>query len=211
MSERKQREERLRNRQGGGWGTASTMYFHAVELVFLESAKAAADDPTKTSRWVYAGLPVLLAGVEAFLIEHQNLLKDSSSIQTLAGVEPMRDVLKLYPLTDELRQDLEALIEIRNQIVHPSSVPFAKPEWPESLRRLRDRKVLDGHMPPQSGMHALALLASHRVFDWAVERCAEALDVIAASDPQRSWLFYGQARNLWRVLEKPMPDGAEVC
>lgn len=78
------------------------------------------------------------------------------------------------------------MIEIRNQIVHPSSVPFAKPEWPESLRRLRDRKVLDGNMPPQSGMHALALLASHRVFDWAVEQCTEALDVIAASDPQRS-------------------------
>lgn len=210
MSERKQREERLRNRQGGGWGTASTMYFHAVELVFRESAKAIADDPTKTSRWVYAGLPVLMAGVEAFLIEHQHLLKDSSSIQTLAGVDPVRDVLKLYPLTDELRQDLEALIEIRNQIVHPSSVPFGKPEWPEFLQRLRDRKVLDGNTP-QSGMHALALLASHRVFEWAVEQCAEALDVVAGSDPERSWLFHGQAQNLWRVLEKPTPQGAEIC
>ena len=201
MSERKQREERLRNRQGGGWGTASTMYFHAVELVFRESAKAVADDPTKTSRWVYAGLPVLMVGVEAFLIEHQHLLKDSSSIQTLAGVDPVRDVLKLYPLTDELRQDLEALIEIRNQIVHPSSVPFGKPEWPESLQRLRDRKVLDGNTPPQSGMHAVALLASHRVFEWAVVRCAEALDVVADSDPERSAVSCASRKSLARAGE----------
>ena len=208
MNEQKQRKERLRNRRGGSWGTASTMYFHAVELVFRESAKAVADDPTKTSRWVYAGVPVLMAGVEAFLIEHQHLLKDSSSIQTLAGVDPIRDVLRLYPLTDELRLDLEALVEIRNQIVHPSSVPFGKPE---SLQRLRDRKVLDGNTPPQSGMHALALLASHPVFEWAVERCAEALDVVADSDPERSWIFHQSAKNLWRVLEKPTPQAAEVC
>lgn len=210
MSERKQREERLRNRQGGGWGTTSTMYFHAVDLVFRESAKAVADDPTTTSRWVYAGLPVHMAGVEAFLIEHQHLMSDSSSIQTLAGVNPLREVLKLYPFTGEQRLDLEALIEIRNQIVHPSSVPFGKPEWPESLQRLRARKVLDGDAP-QSGMHALALLASHRVFEWAVERCAEALDLIADSDPERAWLFHGQATNLWRVLAKPTPQGAESC
>ncbi len=211
MSEQKQRKDRLRNRQGGSWGTASTMYFHAVELVFRESAKAIADDPTKTSRWVYAGVPVLMAGVEAFLIEHQHLLKDSSSIQTLAGVDPIRDVLRLYPFTHELRLDLEALVEIRNQIVHPSSVPFGKSEWPESLQRLRDRKVLDGNTPPQSGMHALDLLASHPVFEWAVERCAEALDVVADSDPERSWMFHQSAKNLWRVLEKPTRQAAEVC
>lgn len=211
MSEQKQRKERLRNRQGGSWGTASTMYFHAVELVFRESAKAVADDPTKTSRWVYAGVPVLMAGVEAFLIEHQHLLKDSSSIQTIAGVDPIRDVLRLYPFADELRLDLEALVEIRNQIVHPSSVPFGKPEWPESLQRLRDCKVLDGNTPPRSGMHALALLASHPVFEWAVERCAEALDVVADSDPERSWMFHQSAKNLWRALEKETPQAAEVC
>jgi hypothetical protein len=210
MSERKQREERLRNRQGGGWGTASTLYFHTVELVFRESAKEVADDSTRTSRWVYAGLPVLMAGVEAFLIEHQHLMNDNSSIQILAGIKPVGEVLKLYPLPDDLRRDLDTLIEVRNQIVHPSSVPFEKPEWPQSLQRLRDRGVLDGDAP-QSGMHALALLASHRVFEWAVERCAEALDVIADSDPARAWLFHGQARNLWRVRRKATPQGAEVC
>ncbi len=209
MSERGQRETRLRNRESGSWGTTSTMYFHAVELVFRESAKAVADDPARPSRWVYAGLPVLMAGIEAFLIEHQNLLKDSSGVKKLAGVDPLGHVLKLYSLPDELRQDLDALIEVRNQIVHPSPVPFGKPEWPESLQRLRHRKVLDGSMP-QSGTHALSLLASHPLFEWAVVRCAEALDLVADSDPERSWLFHQHAKNLWRVLQKPSPDEQPV-
>ena len=44
------------------------------EAQFHESKKAVAGDPSKPSRWVYAGLPVLIAGVESFLIEHENLL-----------------------------------------------------------------------------------------------------------------------------------------
>ena len=210
MSERKQREVRLRNRQSGSWGTTSAMYFHSVHEVFRESEKAAAASPTKSSRWVYAGLPVLMAGVEAFLIEHQHLLKDSSRIQTLAGINNVREVLKLYPLPDELRRDLEALIEIRNQIVHPSPLPFGKAAWPESLQRLRDQTVLDGNAP-QSGADVLALLASHRVFEWAIERCAEMLDAVADSDAERSWMFHQLADNLWRVLKKPTPQGAGVC
>ncbi len=38
--------------------------------------------------------------------------------------------------------------------IHPS-VPFGKSEWPNSLQRLRDRKVLDG-TTPQSGADVLA-------------------------------------------------------
>jgi hypothetical protein len=198
MNDRKQREARLRNRESGSWGTVSTWYFHCVELVFRESEKTVA--AAQPSRWVYAGLPVLISGVEAFLIEHQQMLNDSSGIQTLAGVDPIREVLKLYPLPDDLRRDLDALIEIRNLIVHPAQVPFGKAEWPDSLQRLRERKVLDGNIP-QSGTHALALLENHRLFAWAVERCAETLDVVADSDPERSLMFRGSAGNLWRVLK----------
>jgi len=210
MSERNQRIARLHNRQSGSWGTTSAMYFHTVKEVFHESEKAAGDDPQKPSRWVYAGLPVLMAGVEAFLIEHQRLLKDNSGVRAVAGDADPRTVLKLYPLPYDLQHDLEALIEIRNQIVHPSPVPFGKPEWPNSLQRLRDRKVLDGNTP-QSGTDVLALLASHRVFEWAVAKCAEALDVVAASDPDRSWTFHQLAENLSRVLRKPAPQGAGLC
>ena len=201
MSEKKQRQERLRNRESGSWGTASATYFHSVQNVFHESEKAAADSPAGSSPWVYVGLPVLMAGFEAFLIEHQRLLKGKSSFKKLAGVDGLREVLNQYQLPDELRLDIEALVEVRNQIIHPAQVPFGKPEWPKSLQRLRDRGVLDGNMP-QSGTDALDLLAKHRLLEWAAARCAEALDVVADSDPERAWMFHESAGNLWRVIEE---------
>jgi hypothetical protein len=202
MSERKKRTARLRNRQPGSWGTISTMYFDIVDKVFRESASAAGEDQTQPSRWVYAGLPMLIAGFEGFLIEHQHLLKENRELQTFAGIHDLSKVLKLYPLPDDLRRDMEALIELRNQILHPSPVPFGEPGWPDSLERLRLHKVLDGNTP-QSGADVLALLANHRVFIWAVEKCAETLDVVTASDADRSWMFRQLAGNLWRVLKRP--------
>lgn len=203
MSERKQREDRIRNRRSGGWGTTSSMYFYVVHQVFEQSESASRSDPTKRSVWVYAGLPVLLAGVEAFVIEHQHILKDSSRLILLAGVDPLKEVLKLYPIANDLRTDIEALIEIRNQIVHPSPVPFGKPEWPGSLERLHALGVIAGNAP-ESGANALAMLGSHRVFEWAVERCAQTLDVVADSDPDREWMFHRIAEYLWQVVEKPV-------
>lgn len=146
---REQRVARFLKRQSVSWGTTSSMYFHAVELVFRKSQKATAGDFTKSSRWVYAGVPVLIAGVEAFFIEHQNLLKDNSGTKTLAGIKPLADMLKLYPLTDELRLDMEALIEVRNQIVHPAPLHLwktrvaeitAKTARPSSGRRQHSAK-----------------------------------------------------------------------
>jgi len=194
MTEREQREFRLTNHQAGFWGTSSADYFHAVDLVFQESKKVGAG----VSHWVYAGLPVLMAGVEAVLIEHQHMLRDNSTDTVVAGVDPIQKVLNQYPLPGELRQDVLALIEIRNQVIHPAHVPFGRPEWPGSVQRLRDRKVLDGNTP-QSGGDVLVLLASHRLFEWAVRRCAEVVTIVAETD-DRSMVFRGCARNLRRVL-----------
>lgn len=199
MNERKQREDRIRNRRNGGWGTTSSTYFYVVHQVFGESDKASHRDPEQRSVWVYAGIPVLLAGVESYLIQHQHLLKDSSGMKVLAGVDPLKEVLTFYALPAELQTDMEVLIEIRNQIVHPSPLPFGQPEWPASLKRLHDLKLIEGNTP-ESGTDALAMLGSHRVFEWAVERCAQALDLVADSDPDRASMFHRHAEYLWQVL-----------
>lgn len=206
MNERKQREDRIRNPQNGGWGTTSATYFYVVRQLFEQSETSSRADVANRSVWVYAGLPVLLAGFESFLIEHQHLLTDSSGLTVLAGVDPVKEVLRLYPLPDELQGDIAALIAIRNQIVHPSPLPFGKPEWPVSLKRLHDLKVIDGNVP-ESGSNALALLCSHKVFEWAVERCAQTLDIVADSDPDRERMFHEIAAYLWEVLDNPAAAG----
>ena len=204
MNERKQREDRIRNRRNGDWGATCSMYFCAVHQVFGESQKASQRDPEQRSVWVYAGIPVLLAGVEAYLIQHQHLLRDSSGMKVLAGVDPLKEVLELYALPVELQTDMEVLIETRNQIVHPSPLPFGQPEWPASLKRLHELKVIEGNTP-ESGANALAMLGSHRLFEWAVERCAQALDLVADSDPDRAWMFHRHAEYLWHVLKQTAP------
>jgi hypothetical protein len=197
-SEQQQRKARLRSHESGSWGSTSATYFRLVAKLFHESAVTAAsaihDD------WVYAGIPMLVTGVEAFLIEHQRILNQNPNRSTIAGDDPIRDVLLLYSLPDDLRDDMSALIEIRNQIVHPSPVPFGSYYWPASLERLRSQGVLDGRTP-QSGADVLSILASHRLFEWAVEKCARTLDVISASDQDRAWMFHSLADNLWKVLK----------
>jgi hypothetical protein len=206
MGEKKQRVARLLDRKAGSWGTTSAMYFDILRGVFCESKKAIAGDLKRPSRWVYAGMPLLIAGLEAFLIEHQHMLRDNSGVRTIAGVYPLPEVLKLYPLPNDLRLDLEALIEIRNLILHPSPLPSGGPRWPDSLKRLRERKVLDGNIP-QSGTDELSLLASHRLFEWAVVTSAQTLDVVITSD-DRADFFRGLVRNLWQVLnDRPSLEG----
>jgi hypothetical protein len=46
----------------------------------------------------------------------------------------------------------------------------------------------------------MALLESHALFAWAVERCADVLSVVAESDDERAELFRDSVFNLWRVL-----------
>lgn len=77
---------------------------------------------------------MLIGEVEAFLIEHHQMLRDNSGDKFIAGVNDVRKVLTLYPLLDELRHDMNALVEVRNQIAHPSQVPFGAAEWPDRCR-----------------------------------------------------------------------------
>jgi hypothetical protein len=99
---------------------------------------------------------------------------DNSGDKFVAGVSDICKVLKLYLLPDELRLDMDALVQVRNQIVHPSQVPFGAAEWPDSIKWLRDRRVLDGKMP-QSGTEALcAARESQAVRVGGREMCREA-------------------------------------
>jgi hypothetical protein len=45
---------------------------------------------------------------------------------------------------------------------------------------------------------------------WLYRECAEAFDVVADSDADRSWMFHPLAGNLWRVLKEPAPRRAGI-
>ena len=195
---RKERTERLlHEHQTGSWSTMSTEYFQLVGILFQRSSQIGAGE---RSLWVYAGLPLLVAGIEAFLIEHQRLFTSTRRSGPLAGIEPLMDVVKSYNLPIPLVQAIADLVEVRHEIIHPATPPFNPENYPEYVKRLQEMQLLDSHTA-QSGAEVLSLLASHRLFEWGIDKCGELLHAVAASDPERSRMFAGLADNLREAVD----------
>jgi hypothetical protein len=175
----------------------SAEYFHLVGILFQHSSQIHAEG-AKRSLWVYAGLPLLLAGLEAFLIEHQHLSKLAPRDPPIAGIDPLLDVVKSYSAPDALVLSIADLVEVRHEIMHPATLPFARGKCPDYVNRLQ-LQLLDSYKP-QSGAEILKLLASHRLFEWAIEKCCELLYAVAHSDPERTWMFGRLADNLREAI-----------
>ena len=112
----------------------STEYFQLVGILFQRSSQIGAGE---RSLWVYAGLPLLVAGIEAFLIEHQRLFTSTRRSGPLAGIEPLMDVVKSYNLPIPLVQAIADLVEVRHEIIHPATPPF---NCSTATRRKAERK-----------------------------------------------------------------------
>lgn len=213
---RRQRRDRVTNPQSGAFATVSADYFHLVGELYRLSKNAAASS-SDCVPWIYAGLPILLSGVEAYLIEHQHLLR-SPAAEKRAGFDGLKAVLGEYKLSETLSDDVCTLIEIRNEIVHPIALPLREQNW-ECLGRLYKLGLLRDigsetapcgenpsppvhHCPepPRSGYEMLSRISSHKLFEWSIGRICDLLVAIAKSDPQREWIFQGLASNLSRVL-----------
>jgi hypothetical protein len=71
MSEQKQRKARLLNRQSGNWGTASTMYFHAVvakntanKTLVVEIGQEQSEGPAVDHNWLLSFfVPYFVTGI----------------------------------------------------------------------------------------------------------------------------------------------------
>lgn len=176
----------------------SAEYFQLVGIIFQRSSQIDAEG-AKRSLWVYAGLPLLLAGLEAFLIEHQHLSKLAPREPPIAGVDPLLEVVKSYSAPDALVLAIADLVEVRHEIVHPATLPFAHGKCPDYVNRLQELQLLDSRKP-QSGAEILKQLASHRLFEWAIEKCCELLYAVAHSDPDRAWMFGRLADNLREAI-----------
>jgi hypothetical protein len=195
---RKEREARitnppdLRSVSGGFSATTSAWYYVLVGQLYSRSKAAGCGG----NYWPLAGIPMLLAGVEASVIEHQHLLRAPTESK-LAGAKPLLDVLKTYALPAELLQHIEDLIEIRNEIIHPISRSTHCPEYIERLQKLG---VLESG-PVDSGATILGKMLNPEVFKTAIEWCSQVLHHIAKSDPAREWITERMAGNLYRILD----------
>jgi pimeloyl-ACP methyl ester carboxylesterase len=84
----------------------------------------------KTSKMVFAAIPLLLSSLYALIIECESI-----GVLTPPAVEPLESLPKVlstrYGLSGELLKDFECLCEIRNEIVHPVPLPTGTYDnWP---------------------------------------------------------------------------------
>ena len=188
----KDREQRLTQWRSGSWGTVSQDLLHLVAKLFrLSKAEAESSEDRNSSRFVYAGIPLLVSALRSFIIEYESI---GSLIPPPAELnDPLVKLLAdRYGAGAGLLADLEYLSEIRNEILHPVPLPSGTPDnWPEYLRRLKEKGLLTSSGCADADYIMLGQIASHRLFDWAVEVTRRSYEAVVEHDPSRGAHFQG--------------------
>lgn len=194
---RRDRQERLQQWRSGSWGTISTDLICLVERLFkLSKADAAASEDGNLSKFVYAGIPLLLAALRSFIIEQESIGR-----LTPPPLEVDRDNLiellrSRYGVTELLLEEVRLLGEIRNEIIHPNPLPPGTPDnWPAYLRKIKECGLLTSTGRPDGDYIMYGQIASHRLFVWAVRVTRETFQAIANSEAMRGKQVQGFVDN----------------
>jgi hypothetical protein len=190
MGGTKDRVDRIKQRKSGQWASVSPDFlFLASQLYKLSEKEADASKDGRTSKMVFAGIPLLLSSLTALILECESI-----GVVTAPNVEPLESLPKTlstkYGLSGEMLKEFECLYEIRNEIVHPVPLPpGTNDNWPEYLRRVKKRKITVEHPEPNAHYTFFAQMASHDVFAWAVFVTYHAYQAVIDSYPDRGGLL----------------------
>jgi hypothetical protein len=190
MQGTKDRVDRVKQRRTGQWSSVSSdLLYLASRLYRLSEKEANASIDRRTSKMVFAGIPLLLSSLTSLIIECESI-----GVLTAPAVEPLAPLPKVlsekYGLSGELLKDFDCLCEIRNEIVHPVPLPTGTNDnWPEYLRRVKDKRVGVEHPEPNTHYTFFAQMASHDLFAWAVLVTRGAYEAVIRSFPDRGGLF----------------------
>jgi hypothetical protein len=188
---RVERTDRISQRKSGAWGTSSQDLLMVVANLFRLSEQEASSRPDgNTSRYVYAGIPLLLAAAHSFIIEYEGMMNVGPMPANLSKREPLVKLMEGYGATSDLLTDLGDLVEIRNEIIHPVPLPAGTPDnWPHYLRRVKQKGLLTTTGNPDADYIMMGQIASHRLFKWAIEVTKQVYAVIVYSNPSKAPMF----------------------
>jgi hypothetical protein len=183
---RADRSSRITQRKGGTWGTSSQdLLFVAARLFHLSKGESSSALDRNFSRFVYGGIPLLLAAAHSFSIEYEGINLGPIAPE-LASNYLLEVMTKRYAISGVLLTDLGDLIQVRNEIIHPVALPTGTPDnWPNYLRRIKKMGLLSTTGNPIADYLLLDQIASHRLFAWAVDVVREIYTVIVNSDPKK--------------------------
>src|ERR1039457_3171453 len=190
------REDRLTDRNPGQWATSSQDYLLVVSKLFALSWREAKRYANGNwSGYLYAGIPLLISSIHAFMVEYENMLRPKSDLTKI--LDPPAILERRYGVAGSLLDDFKDLYEIRNELMHPAHLPPGTPDnWPEYLRRIKDIGLLNTTGRSDGDHHLLGQIASHRLFRWAMGIANRVFQAIVQREPPRAPLYQDLLSNL---------------
>jgi len=188
---RRDRESRIIDQKSGSWASSSQdLLYLAVRLFRISKEESASMPDHNMSRFVYAGIPFLLAAVHSFIVEYEGILP-TRPLPIELSREPLAEIMeKNYGLSGDALQDLKDLVEIRNEIIHPVPLPTGTQDnWPTYLKRVKTKGILNSQSNPEFDYSLLGQIASHKLYVWAVDVTEVLYSRIVESDATKAPMF----------------------
>src|ERR1035437_112165 len=178
----RERQQRLTNRKPGQSATSSQDFlFVASKLYALSWREAKKSVNGNWSGYAYAGIPLLISSIHAFIVEYEYMLRPKADLQDIVALDAILE--KRYGVSGYLLQDVKDLYEIRNELTHPAHLPPGTPDnWPEYLRRIKALGLLNSTGKSDADYDLLSQVASHKLFLWATDVTKRVFQAIVQSD-----------------------------
>lgn len=182
---RADRKGRLLETRPGAWGSSSADLIRVVRLLFAHSRDYAARIDGNCSPYVLAAIPMLLSSLRCLVVEHASYPpSDSSMLAALTQADDFGKILARHRIDEPLRSEALLLQELRNEIIHPAHRPTGTPDnWPEYLRALKEKGLLQSTGRPESDYILFSQLQSHRLFAWSWRVTRDIVERVLLSDP----------------------------
>jgi hypothetical protein len=190
---RESRRTRTLGGHGGSWASSSQDFARLANLLFDASAQYAKETDGNCSIYALAGIPPLFSALRCLLIElNAGLFGDEvreSILEELASTSnDIHVMVRLYPIPGELRRNLEILVQLRHEIVHPAHRPGPEPNnTPEYMSSLREAGLLQS-TGKETDYTWISQLQSHRLFRWAFEVIRDTVVVLMQAHDVNDWI-----------------------
>jgi len=138
-------------------------------------------------------IPILLSCIRILALEIENLKQRLKKYHYQSELIPklktnkkndIVEILEFYKANEDLKKDFDILIEIRNEIIHPS--PFSEEGFtlPSYLEILKDKEII--WMPDAEQNVACNIywhFRCHKLFEWSFERFCHLSKYVIESEP----------------------------
>lgn len=167
---RKDRNNRLGSTRQGAMASSHVDFLVLIEHLRGHSIEYAKRHDGNVSPYALAAIPLMISMIRALVIDCEVLtLRPELNLACLRRDGDIRAVLEQYGIRDDLRKHAEYLVEIRNEITHPTHISLgSKDNWPEYLRAIKDAGLLNSTNRGDSDYDFFHQLNSHRLLEWAM-------------------------------------------